>query len=289
VIWLVGNKGMLGTEVEARLRDLRLKYVATDLDLDITSRQPVKAFAARLRPEWIVVCAAYTAVDQAEDEEDLARRINVDGPENIGFAARSIGARVIHVSTDYVFDGTSDRPYEVDDSTCPIGAYGRTKAAGEVKLAAVCDNHFIVRTAWLYGANGKNFVETMLRLMAERDEIRVVGDQWGTPTYAVDLANALVEFVRQDCSEYGTYHYTNSGRTTWHGFALEIQRQAVDRGLLKERCTVKSIPWTEYPTRATRPTYSVLSKKRIKSALGVSIPDWKDGLYRYLEKRGIHG
>jgi dTDP-4-dehydrorhamnose reductase len=233
VIWLVGNKGMLGTEVEARLRDLRLKYVATDLDLDITSRQPVKAFAARLRPEWIVVCAAYTAVDQAEDEEDLARRINVDGPENIGLAARSIGARVIHVSTDYVFDGTSDRPYEVDDSTCPIGVYGRTKAAGEVKLAAVCDNHFIVRTAWLYGANGKNFVETMLTLMAERDEIRVVGDQWGTPTYAVDLADALVEFVRQDCSEYGTYHYTNSGKTTWHGFAIEIQRQATDRGLLK--------------------------------------------------------
>ena len=288
MIWLIGNKGMLGQEVESILKRRNLKYVASDIDVDITVREPVDKFVTRHKPDWIVNCAAYTAVDQAETDEARARQINADGPENIGRAAAEVGARVIHISTDYVFDGQGSRPYEATDPVAPAGAYGRTKAEGERRLQRVCPNSFIVRTAWLYGVGGKNFVETMLRVMSERDEVRVVSDQRGSPTYAVDLASAIVEFVTRDSSDFGIYHYTNEGETTWHGFAEEIKRQGLERGLLATRCEVAAITSADYPTPAARPHYSVLSKTAIRDAFGIDIPDWRDGLSRYFDQRSNH-
>ncbi len=288
---MVGNKGMLGTEVERLLReglpgDLQVggfDYAATDLDVDITSPDAVRAFIEEHNADWIINCAAYTAVDKAEEEEELARRINADGPENLARAIAGRG-RLIHVSTDYVFDGTATAPIPEDTPPHPLGAYGRTKAEGERRIAAATDAYFIVRTAWLYGVHGKNFVGTMQRLMAERDEICVVVDQYGSPTYAVDLAEALVRLVACDCREYGAYHFTNAGETSWHGFALAIREIATERGILRKECEVTPIPSSEYPTPAKRPAYSVLATDRIARVTRMRIPHWRDGLGRYLEQ-----
>jgi len=329
MLWLIGNKGMLGSEVAAVLTRKAIPFVGTDLDVDITSLPAVRAFLQTHRPGWIINCAAYTAVDQAEDDEERAFAINATGPENLARAAVEQDAadpaprpaaadphaagpgapstatepaaaaatprpqsaatappptRLIHISTDYVFPGDAAAPIPEDASPAPVGAYGRTKAAGEAKIAAANSNHFIVRTAWLYGPAGKNFVATMLSLMASRDELGVVADQRGTPTYAADLAEALVAFVTRDCRAYGSYHYTNSGETTWHGFASAIQEEALARGMLERSIPVRAVTSAEYPTKAARPAYSVLAKDRIANELGITIPDWRDGLRRYLDR-----
>ncbi len=321
MLWLIGHKGMLGTEVASRLTSSTIDFVATDLDLDITSPDAVRAFVFEHRPDWIINCAAYTAVDQAEDDEERAHAINALGPENIARAAAELTAtahgptkdlaaatgstrstatdppgapppnppaspapRLIHISTDYVFPGTATEPIPESAAPAPVGAYGRTKAAGEARLRAAHPNHFIVRTAWLYGPAGKNFVATMLRLMGERDELSVVADQRGTPTYAADLAAALVAFVLRDSRGYGTYHYTNSGETTWHGFAEAIRDEALARGMLGSSPRIRAVTSAEYPTKAARPSYSVLSRSRIEAELETTIPDWRDGLARYLDR-----
>ena len=291
MLWLVGNRGMLGTEVAALLDRADIAYTGTDLEVDITSSEAVERFVREHEPDWIVNCAAYTAVDQAEDEEERAYAINAVGPENLGRAAAGAArpVRVIHISTDYVFPGTATEPIPESAAPAPVGAYGRTKAAGEAKLAAAYPNHFIVRTAWLYGPAGKNFVATMLRLMAEREDLAVVADQRGTPTYAVDLAGALVELVKQDARSYGTYHYTNSGETTWHGFAAAIRDEALARGMLERSVAVHPITTPEYPTKAVRPAYSVLATERIRRELGITIPEWRDGLRRYLDRVAAEG
>lgn len=299
MLWLIGHKGMLGTEVVAQLDHAGIAYTATDLDVDITSPEAVSAFVSEHRPDWIINCAAYTAVDQAEDDEERAFAINALGPENIARAAAELAAtapgstpghaaapdpRLIHISTDYVFPGTATEPIPESAAPAPVGAYGRTKAAGEARLRAAHPNHFIVRTAWLYGPAGKNFVATMLRLMAEREELTVVADQRGTPTYAADLAAALVAFVQRDSRGYGTYHYTNSGETTWHGFAEAIRDEALARGMLGSSPAIRAVTSAEYPTKAARPAYSVLARNRIESELEMTIPDWRDGLVRYLDR-----
>jgi dTDP-4-dehydrorhamnose reductase len=276
---------MLGTEVVRLLTEQGIELVATDLDLDITSAQAVNDFVSLHAPDWIINCAAYTAVDRAEDEEELAHTINAVGPENLARAAAAQSlTRLIHVSTDYVFDGHATEPIPEDTEPNPVGAYGRTKAAGERAVMHACASHVIVRTAWLYGVHGKSFVSTMLRLMGERDELSVVSDQRGSPTYAVDLADALVRFVVSDSRAYGLYHYTNAGETSWHGFALAIQEEARTRGLLDRAIPVHAIGTEEYPTKAVRPAYSVLAKERIRESLGLEIPDWRDGLRRYFDQ-----
>lgn len=289
MLWLVGNKGMLGTEVATLLDRAGIAYTGTDLEVDITSSAAVDRFVREHEPDWIVNCAAYTAVDRAEDEEERAHAINAVGPENLGRAATAAAkatssVRVIHVSTDYVFSGDATEPIPENTPPAPVGAYGRTKAAGERMLAAACAEHVIVRTAWLYGPAGKNFVCTMLRLMRERDELSVVADQRGTPTYTVDLAGALVELVKQDARSYGAYHYTNAGETTWHRFALAIRDEALERGMLDASIPVRPTTSAEYPTRAARPAYSVLATERIQRELGITIPEWRDGLRRYLDR-----
>jgi dTDP-4-dehydrorhamnose reductase len=283
MIWLIGNKGMLGTELSLLFEREGLPFVGTDREVSMLDPEALATFAAGKDFGWIVNCAAYTAVDKAEDEAELCERLNVEGPRNVARVARSIGARMLHISTDYVFDGSGSRPYREDDPLSPIGVYGRTKAAGEDAVRSACAEHIILRTAWLYGEHGNNFVFTMLRLMKERERIGVVADQRGTPTWARDLAAAMRAMVGADRPVYGTYHFTNSGETTWHEFAVEIQRLGLERGLLSRPCEIAALRTDEYPTKAQRPAYSVLSKEKIGRDYGIHPPEWRESLARFLD------
>lgn len=272
---------MLGQEVVGLLDAKKLPHVDTDMDCDITDQGKIASFIAGKRIDWIVNCSAYTAVDKAETEEHIAEKVNSMGPGNLGAAASRIGARVIHISTDYVFNGKGTTPYLEDDHIDPINAYGRTKAHGEDALRGSSSMYFIIRTAWLYGIHGKNFVYTMLRLMNERNEVFVVNDQFGTPTYAPDLAAAIVSIMEQDSRSYGIYHYTNEEKTCWFEFAEEIYKVASERGWISHNCVIKPISTDQYPAKTIRPKYSVLSKRKIVDTFGMIIPSWQDGLRRF--------
>lgn len=283
MIWLVGNKGMLGTEVESILIARGLPHTVTDLEVDITGADAVESFAAGKQITWIVNCAAYTAVDKAESEEKRAMAINATGPANLAACANGMGARLLHISTDYVFDGTKTSPYLEIDQPNPQSAYGRTKLVGEAE-AARNTGHVIIRTSWLYGVAGPNFVATMLRLMAERDTLGIVNDQQGTPTYADDLAETIVSVTTQPKAQSGIYHFSNDGRTTWYGFAREIYSQAREFGLLDNECELRPISTEEYSVPAQRPQNSVFDKTKIKTDLGIELRAWQDSLKDYLLK-----
>lgn len=285
-IVVTGANGQLGRSIRRLSVEHReLDFIFTDIDLlDIGNRDAVLAFAETHPVDFIVNCAAYTAVDKAEEEEEQCRRINTDAVAYLGEAAQHIGARILHISTDYVFGGDSYMPYQESDSVSPTSVYGRTKLAGEKALSAVCPDAIIVRTAWLYSEYGHNFMKTMLRLGAERPEIRVVNDQIGSPTYAGDLAEAilsLLEKERQGEQNSGIYHYTNEGVCSWYDFAHSIIRIA---GLPAK---VIPIPTREYPTAAKRPAYSVLSKEKIKREYHWVIPHWEDSLRKCLANMNV--
>ena len=284
VVWLVGSRGMLGWEVEKALQKSKIPFFCTDLEVDITNLKSLQQFSRKQNFTWIVNCAAYTAVDDAEDDSELAYAVNATGAQNLAMVARNNEASIIHISTDYVFDGNADSPYDVNTKPNPRCVYGETKLAGEQLIESVTSKFYILRTAWLYGTNGKNFVSTMLQLMENRDSIQVVNDQHGTPTYAVDLASAIVEFVKKNLKKFGFYHYTNSGQTTWYNFAGEIYEKARGLGLLTRKCDISPIPSTEYPTKARRPPYSVLDCGKIERVLNIVRPDWRYGLDRYLRE-----
>jgi dTDP-4-dehydrorhamnose reductase len=281
---------MLGTELSLVLDQRGLAHTGTDREVDITDPAALHHFAeqqAKNTPlSWIINCAAYTAVDKAEDDRDTCRRLNVEGPGNIARAAGKIGARVLHVSTDYVFNGKGTRPYREDDPTDPIGVYGLSKRDGEAAVFAHNDAAYIIRSAWMYGRYGNNFVSTMLRLMAGRDAVRVVNDQRGSPTWANDLANTAADLIlRSDRGDlpYGIYHYTNGGDITWFEFAKEIYAQGRALGLLFRDCAVIPCTSAEYPAKVTRPAYSVLDKNKIQQVLGISLSPWDTSLRKYLE------
>lgn len=282
MIWLIGNRGMLGTELANALAAAGLGFVGTDREVDILDAAALANFASGKKIEWIVNCAAYTAVEKAETEEALAERLNARGPENIAALAAALGAKMLHISTDYVFDGTGKRPYLESDPMAPLGAYGRTKAAGEEKVRANCPEHVILRTAWLYGPHGPNFVYTMLKLMGSKDRIGVVDDQFGTPTYTADLAAAIIAVLRAPVAVYGTFHFTDLGETNWHEFALEIQKLGKERGLLRRDCAVDALTTEQYGAKVKRPAYSVLSKEKIQKEYGLSIPDWRAALESHI-------
>lgn len=283
-IWLVGNQGMLGTEVERLLVAQGIDCITSDRELDISDGEQVDAHVLRHRPSWIVNCAAYTAVDRAEQEPDAAMAVNATGPANLARAARHVGARLLHVSTDYVFDGTQAEPLAENDAVRPLGVYGRSKAAGEAAVTEDDARHVIVRTSWLHGPAGPNFVSTMLRLLGEREELGVVDDQRGRPTYAADLAQALLQLTSLDDTLSGIYHYANRGICTWCGFAREIQAQAIERGLLHRKALIRPISTAEYPTPARRPANSALDTHRIEEVLGVDLAPWQDALGRHLDR-----
>ncbi len=273
MLLITGANGQLGNELRLLLGDNALY---TDYaELDITNAAEVRAFVNAHRVDMIVNCAAYTAVDKAESDEEKAYAINAVGPANLAQA----GVPLIHVSTDYVFDGASCRPYVEDDVPNPATVYGRTKLAGEKHVLENADTALVIRTAWLYSSFGNNFVKTMLRLGAERDSLNVVFDQVGTPTYARDLAAAIVKIMPQlKPGMKGVYHFSDEGVCSWYDFAARIMDKA---GL---PCRVKPIESVDYPTPAKRPFYSVLNKGKIKAAFGVDIPHWEKSLDDCLKK-----
>lgn len=269
---ITGAHGQLGRALAASA-PAGCEIVSHDVDtLDITDADAVQRAVAEVRPDLILNAAAHTAVDRAESEEALALAINATAAGHLAAAATAAGARLVHVSTDFVFDGRSGVPYRTGDATNPLSAYGRTKLAGE---AAVGDA-LIVRTAWVYAPTGGNFVRTMLRLMAGRDEVRVVADQIGTPTWAPGLAAALWTLAGQGAT--GLWHYTDAGVASWYDFAVAIQEEAVARGLLARVVPVVPIPTSDFPTPAVRPSYSVLEKGATWAALGGPAPHWRENL-----------
>lgn len=247
-------------------------------DADITDAGAVSRAVLRYTPDVIVNAAAYTAVDKAESDPDRAFAVNENGPRILARAARDAGAVLIHLSTDYVFDGRKSQPYLEDDAVAPASVYGRSKAAGEQAVREACPRHLILRTAWVYAAHGQNFLRTMLRLARERDLVRVVADQHGTPTAAADIAQAIFALAPKlgGDAEFGTFHLTNSGRTTWHGFAEAIFADLKERGLPAPR--VEAITTAEYPTPATRPAMSVLDGSKLERSYGLRLRPWQTAL-----------
>ena len=281
-ILITGSNGQLGNEMRKLLADNPLfnTYFTDVAELDITDAEAVCNFVADNSIEVIINCAAYTAVDLAEDNRELCDKINHIAVENLANAAKQAGAKVIHVSTDYVFDGTSCRPYLESDTTCPRSVYGTTKLAGECALAEILpDSHIIIRTAWLYSAHGKNFVKTMLNLGRTKEGINVVADQVGTPTYAGDLARAIYAIISGEKWVSGVYHFTNEGVCSWYDFTKMIHKIA---GITS--CDVKPITTAEYPAKAARPAYSVLDKNKIKRTFGIEIPYWIDSLEKCISE-----
>lgn len=277
-ILITGANGQLGNEIRriSVHHENNFKFFFTDVnELDITDLNAIDNYIRENNIQYIVNCAAYTAVDKAEDDVDLCYRINRDAARNLGMAATNNGAKIIHVSTDYVFDGTATIPYTETAIVNPQSVYGKSKQEGEDALMKACPESIIIRTAWLYSIFGNNFVKTMMKYGRERDELNVVADQTGTPTNAADLAHAIIRIL--DYSEAngfkaGIYHYSNEGVTTWYDFTLAIHE---DAGI---SCKVNPITTEQYPTRAARPKYSVLDKTKIKTTFNLSVPKWEDSL-----------
>ena len=282
-ILVTGSKGQVGSELQALASSYAYTFYFTDRDsLDITDKNQLKAFVEKSKIDIIINAAAYTAVDKAEEDTKNADKVNHLSTKYLAEIAKERNIKLIHISTDYVFDGKNYKPYNEDDTTSPNGVYGATKLAGEKAMQEVNPkNSIIIRTSWVYSSYGANFVKTMLRLGKERDSLGVIFDQVGTPTYARDLAKAILDIIPQVKNEtVEIYHYSNEGVLSWYDFAKEIMRMA------KLECQIKPIETKEYPTPAKRPHYSLLNKAKIKEAFAIEIPYWKDSLDACLKTLG---
>lgn len=281
-ILVTGCNGQLGNEVQNLARENPAhRYVFTDVaELDICDEAAVNDMVAREKIDCVINCAAYTAVDKAESNEAFALKLNADAPGYLAAAVEKRGGMMVQISTDYVFDGTNFKPYREDDPTHPVSAYGRTKLAGEEAVMNGCRRAVVLRTAWLYSPYGNNFVKTMLRLGREKQELGVIFDQIGTPTYARDLARAVFRVV-SDGVEPGIFHFTDEGVISWYDFTKAIHR--LD-GITT--CHVRPLRTEEYPTAARRPHYSVLDKTKFKQTFGVEIPYWEDSLADCIRRLG---
>ncbi len=275
-VLVTGFTGQLGYDVVKRLEHLNIECLGTSSkDFDLTNESATKCFIKNYKPDAVIHCAAYTAVDKAEIEKEKCYRINVLGTSYIAQACKDINAKLAYISTDYVFDGRNEQPYEVTDKPNPINYYGKTKYEGELEVQKFIDKAFILRISWLFGINGNNFVKTMLKLGRERKEVNVVSDQIGSPTYAHDLAKLIVDIVCTD--KYGIYHVTNEGYCSWYEFAINIFDMA---GM---DVKVNPIKTEDYPTRALRPRNSRLSKKSLELNGFKKLPNWKTALEEYLK------
>lgn len=280
-ILVTGSNGQLGSELRSIASEHpHINFIFTDVEeLDITNSNDLSAFFSKNKPNFVINCAAYTAVDGAEDDEKGALLLNFEAPKLVAKISKETGAKLIHISTDYVFDGKAWTPYKEDFPTSPNSVYGRSKLLGE---QAVLESGvaMVVRTSWLYSAYGNNFMKTIVRKGTELRSLRVVFDQVGSPTWANDLATALVEIVLKSSKEFAPeiFHYSNEGVCSWYDFAYEIiTQQGID-------CKVSPVLSSEYPTKATRPPFSVLDKTKIKSRFGIHIPQWKDSLHECLKE-----
>lgn len=280
VILITGSSGQLGSELK-EMASLHPRFKAvffTRAELPIEDAAAVQRTFAQAKPDFVINCAAYTAVDKAETEKDTAFAVNATAVGILAKTAKEVGAKFLHVSTDYVFDGTNEQPLKEDDLVSPVNFYGETKRRGEEEAVKQNPDCIIIRTAWVYSAHGKNFVKTMLRLMAERESINVVADQWGSPTYAADLAKTILQIVESERWQPGIYHFSNQGVINWAQFAEEIGRQS------GSRCAVSFITTDQYPTPAKRPAYSVLDNTKISDTYGIMPKPWKESLYACLQK-----
>lgn len=294
-IFVTGVNGQLGHDVMNEIHKRGMEGVGSDItqnyagmadetavcsmpyvQMDITDADAVDRILGGIRPDAVIHCAAYTAVDAAEENEALCRRVNADGPRNIAAACRKLDIKMIYISTDYVFDGTGERPWEPDDKQAPVSVYGRTKYEGELAVQEQLEKYFIVRIAWVFGTNGKNFVKTMLALSEKYDTLRVVNDQFGSPTYTYDLAKLLVDMILTE--KYGIYHATNEGICSWYDFACAIFETA---GI---KMNVIPVTTAEYGAKAARPANSRMSKEKLTANGFEKLPDWQDALRRYLQE-----
>lgn len=279
VVLVTGANGQLGQAIQFIANNyLNLNFVfCNSTDLDISNKENCQAVFHKIKPDFCINAAAYTAVDKAESEQDKAELINVIGAKNLSQTCNEFDTKLIHISTDFVFDGSNDKPYFETDIPNPKGVYGQTKLDGEKAIQAVFSKYYIIRTSWVYSQFGNNFMKTMLRLASERTSLSVVNDQIGTPTNAVDLAEALVEIILNNnqqptANHFGIYHFSNEGQCSWYDFAkkiFEINNVNID---------LIAIPTSEFPTPAERPKYSVLDKRKIKSTFGITIKTWEESL-----------
>jgi len=318
MIWLIGCKGMLGSEIARQLNANKINWVGSDKEVDITNIEALDNFTEShdtaanrtgstvakgnlpSKITWIINCAGYTDVDKAEEEADIAKKINEDGARNIARAARHIGAKLIHISADYVFDGNADCPYTEESEKNPINTYGATKAAGEDAVQKEMTQYYIVRTAWLFGFKGKNFVHSITEQANTKESIRVVNDQKGCPTSAVDLASVIIKIImtsvnahklfgKNSALPYGIYQFTNSGETTWYDFAKKIYDCGKKYKRITQDCAINPCTSEEYQSIAKRPRYSVLCKDKIQKALKIKIPSWEDSLEKFIKSENFTG
>ena len=289
-VLVTGAKGQLGTDLMNELAKRGIEGIGVDVqEMDITDAEACRRVIKNSGADAVIHCAAYTAVDAAEDNVDLCRRINGEGTRNVAQACKEADVKLMYISTDYVFDGQGTRPWEPDDERHPLNVYGQTKYEGELAVEELSDKYFIVRIAWVFGVAGKNFIKTMLRLGKERGAVSVVDDQIGSPTYTYDLARLLVDMIQTD--KYGRYHATNEGLCSWYEFAKEIFRQAVEQGHTEygeDRITVDPVTTAEYGvSKAARPFNSRLDKKKLVENGFTPLPTWQDALGRYLKELNI--
>ncbi|WP_343522484.1 dTDP-4-dehydrorhamnose reductase [Pedobacter sp.] len=277
---VIGAGGQLGQclKIVAERRGITEIIFPAEQDANILNESGLNELLVKEKPAYVINCAAYTAVDKAEDEVDLAKAVNETGAANLASACLANGATLIHVSTDFVFEGNEVKLLKEDDEAKPINVYGVTKLDGEKAVSSILPAHFIIRTSWLYSEYANNFVKTMLKLGAERDELNIIADQVGTPTYAIDLANAIFDIIASSSGAYGIYHYSNEGVTSWFDFARAIF------DISETRVKANPIPGSAYPTKATRPAFSVMDKSKIKSTFNIEIPYWRNSLVECLKQ-----
>jgi dTDP-4-dehydrorhamnose reductase len=282
-ILVTGSNGQLGRCIKDVAQGLKeLNFIFTDkAELDITNRESVNAFFENNTIDYCINCAAYTAVDKAESNETAAQAVNVLGVKNLAKACHDKDAILIHISTDFIFDGKQTRPYTEVDETIPLNVYGATKLKGEKLVTEVLEHYFIIRTSWLYSEYGNNFFKTMLRLGKEKNEVRVVSDQMGTPTYARDLALVLISIIKNNKIPFGIYHYSNEGEASWCDFTNTIFN------LSNIKVKVRAVKAKDFITSANRPMYSVMDKTKSKSSLGISIPNWKESLKECIKRLAV--
>ena len=276
-VFVTGVRGQLGYDVVRELEKRGMEAIGVDIqEMDVTDAESVDKVITEADPDAVIHCAAYTAVDAAEDNEEICRKVNADGPRNIARTCKKLGIKMIQISTDYVFDGQGVKPWEPEDHCGPKTVYGQTKYEGEQAVMETLDEYFIVRIAWVFGVNGKNFVRTMLRLAETHDTLTVVNDQFGSPTYTYDLARLLVDMVQTE--KYGIYHATNEGFCSWYEFAKAIFEKA------GKNVTVKPVTTAEYGAKAFRPANSRMSKEKLTQMGFERLPAWEDALERYLKE-----
>jgi len=279
-ILVIGAGGQLGQclKTVAERRGISEIVFPVEQEANILNQELLNSLLEKEKSQFVINCAAYTAVDKAEDEVDLSKAVNETGAANLARACKANGATLVHISTDFVFEGNEVKLLKEEDAANPINVYGVTKLDGENAVIDILDEHFILRTSWLYSEFANNFVKTMLKLGAERDELNIIADQVGTPTYAIDLANTIFDIIRSENKSYGLYHYSNEGVTSWFDFAkaiFDISNTAVN---------ANPIPGSAYPSKAKRPAFSVMDKSKIKSTFNIQIPYWRDSLVECIKQ-----